>query len=222
MSKALLQDLWYDAQHKRQFQILALVAGLIVAGAAGWMIYSSHTSRKVQEAHKAFTDGVSEFEAVLQRPVNSQNWSSVIELFGAAYDRYKSSVFAPFMLAYKAQALSYSGEKEAALDAMTKALASLDKQDPLYGFYAAKLALMKIDSSDEAIKAEGLKELENLANDLRNPAKDMATYYLGQYLASEADEAGKEKARSLWSTLIAQAGTDSVWAAMAQHQLSLL
>jgi len=219
MSKELLQDLWYDVQNKRQFQILALVAGLVVAGAAGWMLYSSHASRKTQEAHKAFTDGVSEFEAVLQRPANSQNWSSVIELFGAAHDRYNASVFAPFMLAYKAQALSYNGEKEAALDTMTKALAELDKQNPLYGFYATKLALMKADSSDEAVKAEGLKELENLANDVRNSAKDMATYYLGSHASSASD---KEKARSLWSTLITQAGNDSVWAAMAQHQLSLL
>ena len=86
-----------------------------------------------------------------------------------------------------------------AIGLMESALKKLSSSNSLYNFYQSKLALIKIDSTQDDIRSAGLKSLGTLADDKSNKARDMALFYLGSYFW---DKDEMSKAREAWQTLV--------------------
>lgn len=169
------------ASLRRNKSLQMIIAIIIASGfiVAGWAGYSFYTFKKTQKAHQVFVDCFAEFEKNMSAPKGQARWDDVVRAFDIAYQRYGSSVFGPSFLAYKASALIYQDKLEDAIPVMQKAVDALKHRSLLYPSYALKLALMKIDSSKQAVQQEGQTLLKGLADDDKNPQQDAALYYAG-------------------------------------------
>ncbi len=78
---------------------------------------------------------------------------------------------------------------------------------------------MKIDSKDATQHDAGLRELNMLAENVKNPERERALYYAGYFASKQGDS---KKAHAVWTALIQKAESDSSWAAMAKKKLEFL
>lgn len=192
---------------------LGLVA-LVLTIILGYILYSKNYNQK---AFEMFSESVVEYQKALGSG-SSQDFANAERAFAASYKAYNKSTVSPFMLSYQADAALRSGNQKEAIDLMQKALNAIELNSPVYYLYATKLALMQLDSNDESVKVQGKDLLEKLSKIFNNPYKDMASYYLGYqvWVAGDFDSAKK-----YWQVL-AQAGQDSIWAALASSKLALI
>jgi predicted negative regulator of RcsB-dependent stress response len=204
-------------QSDKNLRYLGLLAGAVVIGVVVWGGYYLYSSKKAEEAQYALSQAVSEYEKALQGDGKDTRWDEVVHGFQTAYDRYSSTWAGPYLLAYKAQALLHNNNYAEALPAMTTSVASMKKSAPLYYFFATSLALMKADSTDEKIKAAGLKELDDLGENHRNPERERALYYSGLYASQAGD---KQKAASVWRVLAQRGAAESPWVLLAEKKLT--
>ena len=191
--------------------IAALVLVLCAGAFAAYHWYSIH---REEQAHKVFARSMEEFEQAVTGDDMSK-WSSVEQAFAAGYKSYSSSSLAPYFLAFQAEAQVQQNKLEEARTTLANSLKHIAKSSPLYYLYATKLALMSMDAEDMSVHESGKKMLAQLADDQKNPQRDMALYYLG-YCSFVAHD--RENAEIAWSKLL-QSGADSVWAHLAQAKL---
>jgi hypothetical protein len=214
-----MQHFFDSLQSSKNIRYLGILAGAGVVGVAGYGVYYYVTMKKSQKAQKALAESSEAFTKALQSEGKDVRWDDVHRAFQTAYDRYGSTWAGPYLLAYQADAYAYEGKLNEALAEMTKALSSLKKSSPVYAFYATKLALMKVDSTDSAVSQAGLKELDALAEDVRNPDRERALYYAGYFAERHGD---LKKARASWSAIVQRGAPDSVWVPAAKKKLDSL
>jgi hypothetical protein len=108
-----------------------------------------------------------------------------------------------------------------AIEAIGTVVASLPKESPVMPLYKTKLALMKIDMQDDALRAQGVDELRKLALDKDNKNNDVAQYYLGLYHWTRNE---LTEALDIWKNLVASQASEklaaSPWASLAQEKLA--
>lgn len=198
---------------------LSLLAGLLAFG--GWYLYSQRTTQSEHESFKIFNDCMREYERAIE---GKAEWKDVDAMCSNGYQRNASSAVAPYILAIRIDALLAQQKQQEALEQSTIMLAHLPANSPLYAPYKTKHSLLEIDSSDEATRLHGLRELEKLANDTKNIYNDVALYYLGLYYFMHADLV---QAKEIWNRLVLQAMPadkqgQSPWAARAKEKLQYL
>lgn len=209
---------WLGLKNDKQVIYLGVFVLLVGLGAGGYFGYKYFSNKKAAQAHSAFQDSLNEFNKMLQIDTKAQKWDSVVRIFDAAYQKYSGTSMGPYLLAYKAQALVYDNKLDEAIKTMSTVVNSLKQKSPLYYLYAIKLALMKTDSKDAKTKADGEKELDNLANDPKNTQRDEAIYYAGLNAIANKNPA---KARDIFSKL-PHAEKESVWAKEIKTQVASL
>jgi hypothetical protein len=210
-----VQDLLYTLRTRKEVRYVLLGVACALLGLAAFGIYSYFMTKKAQEAQEQLSQNLSEFKKTMQAKPEDQKWDAMAQLFGDGHARYGHTSLGPYFLVYKAQSLLYGGYLEQALDTMDAVMKDLKKSSPLYYLYATKRALIKSDVKG----AEGIQELEKLANDLHNPNRDFAAYYAGYYAGRAGD---KKKAERFWYALVQQRAEDSPWASLAAKKLATL
>ncbi|HBS48115.1 TPA: hypothetical protein DEO28_03460 [Candidatus Dependentiae bacterium] len=174
---------------------------------------------EVQQADKKENLGFREID-----PFHTQEekWNKVVEVFQKGFDENKSSSIAPMFLVFKADAMQNLGKSSEALE-LIKNATKMIKESSLRDSYSLKLALMQIDSNDEAQKTEGLALLKSLAEKSKSPVNDIALYRLGEYFWILKDYSS---AQNYWNILVVEHGKKqeavSYWANLAKEKLKLI
>lgn len=191
--------------------IILVGCGLVYGG---YWSYRWFGVRREAQAQKTFADLLQLVEQAKQDP---KKWADVAAACNAGYDQNSSSKLAPLFLIYRADALVAQGDNAQAMTVMQDGIAKMSSSSPLRSLYAVKLALMKIDSADQSMKAAGMQELEKLAQQDVAGA-DMAAYYRG-LLFWQAGEV--EKAKDAWKRLAGTANQEnaSPYAALVDEKL---
>lgn len=205
-------SLWY----KKYERVLTIALALGLVGVIGWFGYKWYTKRLEAQAFADFSQATDDyFKAVLSTD-DKQRWQDMANGLALQAQEHKSSVLAPYYLAYQADALVHDGKIDQALTLMNQVLAQLPKNSPFYYMYATKQALIKLDAQSQDVRAQGITELEQLAQDKENPVKDMALYHQGYHAWTTGNRPQAEK---IWSTLCTYGDKDSVWVQLAQAKL---
>jgi tetratricopeptide (TPR) repeat protein len=193
--------------------------GLVMLGVGSFFVYKRSVIQDEQAAQKFFAECIEEYGRIMQE--KGGDWAAVEKAFAVGFERHKKATLAPHFLAFQAEALVRQNKLPEAVALMDKVIQSFSPNSPLYGLFATKRALMKIDSADELAHDAGLQELTQLAGDVHNISNDEAQFHLGLYHWTKNDI---EKAQQIWQPLIELAKTDnknsSVWAQYAQMKLA--
>jgi tetratricopeptide (TPR) repeat protein len=136
------------------------------------------------------------------------------------YRQHSGSSLAPYFLALEVQSLIGQGKLNEAINSLDRVIGMISKNSPLYFTYAIQAARMKLDSDDESLKNNGLRDLEALAINLKNKNRDQALYYLAHYFAMQGSV---DRAQELLNQLIVafpEGGlASSPWTVLAQEKL---
>ncbi len=180
------------------FGSFALLATLLASG--GYAGYVWHKNKTESQAQKYFSQTVREYQQLTSSSdENAQAWQEIEKTFQAGYEKYGSSALAPFFLNYLADTSLHENKAENALALVEKSVTYISAKSPFYYALQTKLALMKLDSSHEAVKKEGEALLEKLANqETENPFYDMAIYYKGYTAWIRGD---RQAASAIWAKL---------------------
>lgn len=210
----ILHD-WY-VQFKRDARTRYMVVGgiilvILIADVVGYRWYSRRYDGRAQMA-------LSQAIEVLDKAAtgNVQTlWKEAENAFRDGYQRYPRSSVAPYLLSYWADTVVHQGDLARGIDLMDKAVLAISKSSPLYYIFVVKRALMRIDSPDATVVAQGKKELHAAAQDKKNPQRDEALYFEGLIAFDGGDRAGAEK---VWQELLSL-GAKSVWGQVARAKL---
>ena len=200
---------------------LSLAALLVLVG--GYLGYRWYVQQREERAQLVFAAAVDLAQQALKSESDQQagsvTWQDVEMAFKIGYDQNKSSYLAPYFLAFQAEALLRQRRQEEALSLMNEVLSQLSTSDQLYDQYFLKRACIKLDSTDEQIKKQGLDELTSIADKADSLFKEPAEYYLGEYYWANQQF---DKARDTWLALTAEntKGEPSVWKEAAIAKLN--
>lgn len=160
----------------------------------GFYSYRFYINSRESSAYKTLQECVNFFEA-------AQNgkgvWHDVQMAFDNGYRSNTRSRLAPYFLGFKADALVQQNKTKEAIDTMELALSGMKPNDEFFGMYQAKLALMQLDSADEASKVKAINALQTIAEN-ENSGTGTALYYLGLYYFDKNDI---ENAKKYWQKL---------------------
>lgn len=194
------------------------IAGVLVLVAGVWG-YRSYTYRKESAAQVAFAEDMTLYREAMQGQADI--WPQVEQKSSTDYEHYKHSSMAPYFLMIKADSLAKQAKGAQAIEVIGTVVASLPKESPVMPLYKTKLALMKIDMQDDALRAQGVDELRKLALDKDNKNNDVAQYYLGLYHWTRNE---LTEALDIWKNLVASQASEklaaSPWASLAQEKLA--
>lgn len=197
-----------------------VAAVTIFGGGIAFATYQYFESVKREETSQiALAETLQEFQRAQQMP---ELWSDVEIAAKTAYRQYKNAQLAPQFLSLQVAALIASDKLQEAIDLMQQAVIAMSTKSPVYYLNAIKLARMKIDSPDTAIKQQGITELQTLAQDKKNLQRDQALYYLGMHYknSNELDNTHK-----VWQELIDNFVDDKIsspWAQLVQKEIEEL
>lgn len=193
---------------------------VLLAAGGGFYFYRSAVIQQEEQAYTVLADCLAEYE---QASAGASEWKDVSEMCQAGYEKHSTSKVAPYILDIQVDALLAQNKKEEAVEKLNLMISKVGNNSPLSPLYKLKLGLLKTDLSDEALKIEGLHDLEQLAADTHNNYRDVAQYYLGSYYRQNGQQ---EKAVQVWKELIAlnenvsDRSATSPWAAMAQEKIN--
>lgn len=205
----------YGMTTKQGLQRLTVLGVLILLLAAVVGVYHWYSVRQTEYAQADLALCLEELEKA-RHSDDAHDWQEVEQSCQAGFQRHAASAMAPYFLACQAEALLEQGHHDAALKKMQEALVKFSSKSPLYHVYALKEALMMIDAAQAEIRQEGVKKLQELAQDAKNPQQDMALLYLGHYYSAEKDT---DNAVKTWTKLVQEHGANSLWALKAQGYL---
>lgn len=204
-------------------RLFAVALAIVLLAGLAYMGYKYHYRGVQRAAQKDFAQAMQTYnEAVTGQAKKENIWNEVEFAFKTGYEQNKSSSFAPFFLAYQSEALLKLNNKEEAYKVLTQAIDSMKSKSPFSYFYQVKQALMQIDMNQEE---NGVKHLQNLANDTNNQFTDLANYYLGEYYWSKNDISNAQKHFELVSKPSLEnkdQKTESPWVHYAQEKLEQL
>jgi len=186
---------WFsDQKNDKSSQIIFILLIVGLAGYGGFRFYKSRVAAREARAHQMFTESMQLYMKAME---GQEQWEDVAGAYSLGYEQNGSSRIAPFFKLFQADALLNKGEKEQALPLMEEAIGELDKKNALRSLYEVKIALINIDSEDQAAKDKAIQELEKIAA-TDCSAQNIAAYYLGLYHWQEGQ---KEKAETIWAQL---------------------
>jgi len=195
----------------RNFLIAAFFALVIIAAAFGYgwylRIYNGDAQSALSESIELYRRAISEKSSVILDEAE--------RAFAIGHEKYSGSCVAPFFLSFQAEILRRQRKHGQAITIMQNSLHKMSSNIPLYGMYAVKLALMKIDSPDQSVAKEGLNSLAMLAKDKKNSGRATALYHQGLIAFNSGDRASAEKS---WNILI-ENFSSSAWSKVAQNKL---
>lgn len=203
----------------KSFVAAALMAAFLFGGYYYFRVY--RTAQDAQ-ATATLTEVLSEVTRAASKP---EAWQDVELAARTAYDQNSSSLIAPYFLAIEAEALVEQGKVDQGREQLASVVATLPKNQPLTSFYTLKLARMQLESSDEAVRKQGMDSLQALAQDTQALVQDEALYRLGTVYAQEKNnEKARETFKQLVDTFKEHKDTpgESVWASLAQEQIDRL
>lgn len=193
---------------------------IVLALGGGFYYYRATLNQQEEQAYAVLADCLAEYE---QASAGASDWKDVTDMCQAGYQKHSTSKVAPYILDIEVDALLAQDKKEEAVEKLNLMISKVGDHSPLYPLYKLKLGLLKTDVSDEAVKKDGLRDLEQLAADTHNNYRDVAQYYLGSYYRQNGQQ---EKAVQVWKELIAlnenlsDRSATSPWAAMAQEKIN--
>jgi predicted negative regulator of RcsB-dependent stress response len=196
------------------------ILGILVLCAAvtgGIYFYRHNRTAQEEQAHVALTETLQQ----LDRAFTAQTtWSDVALAAQTGYQRFSGTSLAPYFLLVKAEAEVHNGLMDQALKNMDSVVQHVSKHSMLHDVFVLKQARLLIESADEALVAQGLKKLEQLANGTGNVA-DAGLYYVGRYYADRNDTA---RAHEAWKTLLEKYASQqpaemSPWAELVQGNM---
>lgn len=205
----------FYARYGRYLIIALLSIGLSIAGYFG---YSWYKQNEQYRAQRDFAETGEDYYKIFSS-TKAASWSDVEQGISFRAQQHRNTIFYPYFLAYKADALIAQNKNQEALSVLDNVLNNLDKSSLFYYLYAIKRALLALDFNDEDIRKQGLNDLENLANDKNNPYQDMASYYRGYYAFNLGD---KVRAKEFWNKTISlgnKQDNQAVWVQLAQVRL---
>ncbi len=201
-------------RYTKEIMIAVGIIGLGVASTFGYWMYRSHQE---EAAQIAFVTCIEEFNNAQHNPAS---WPTVALAAVTGYRQHSGSSLAPYFLALEVQSLIGQGKLSEAINSLDRVVGMIPKSSPLYFTYAIQAARMKLDSDDESLKNNGLRDLEALATNVKNKNRDQASYYLAEYLASHGSV---DRAQELFNQLVVafpEGGlASSPWAVLAQEKL---
>lgn len=203
----------------KSFIAASLMAAILLGG-----YYYFRVHRKAQDARATatLTEVLSEVTRAASKP---EAWQDVELAARTAYHQNTSSDLAPYFLAIEADALVEQGKVDQGREQLASAVQAMSHNQPLTSFYTLKLARMQLESSDEAVRKQGLASLQALAQDAKALVQDEALYRLGSLYVQEKNY---EKARETFNQLLdmfkeyKDTPGESVWASLAQEQIDRL
>lgn len=208
---------WYNKYIKRRgltgYVIIAALVAVVLGGSL-WG-YRWYERRYNERAQAALARCVELWEKALQDKQENVMEQARRDI-SIEHERFARSSLAPYFLVLGSDLALQRADKVKAVEFIEKALAGLPVDSPLYGFYAVKKALMKIDAADETTRRAGATELQALSLDAKNKNRDMALYYRGLIAFDRGDRPGAEE---IWRELQSRFGKDSLWARIAQAKL---
>lgn len=190
-----------SGKSSRLSQLLTIVIVFAGIGYGGLRVYRWYTAGQEAKAQKEFSEAMYLY---LQATAQPDNWEDVAGAFALGYEHHRNSNLAPFFKFFEAEALLEQGKREDAIKMTQDALNALEKNNPYYSFYAVKLALMKMESSVDEVRQEGLMSLEEIGS-ADSGAQDMASYYLGDHYWENNE---LKKAQDIWKKVIAVKSDD--------------
>lgn len=215
---ARLKGVASDKEWRIRFLWALAAAGLAVAVYGGYRFTVYCRNRAALKELYGILDVYQEvqFKSVEGKQVD---WSVLESDAEQSFEKHKKASLASWMLILESAAQRKQGDLLKGRDSMDRAV-DLMHSSPVYGFVKVYDALLKLDSSDETVKMQGLEELRVLALDIKNIYADMALYHLGRYywINDQIDEA-----KQVWQDLQDRYGSlievPSVWAQKAQTLL---
>ncbi len=221
-------SLWDNILSFRYMRVgaIAVAAGAVLIG--GYYAYDAYANNREAEANQLFAESYGIYENAMNTDEKDQAKKDMIleeaeAAFKSGYKQFSNTRLAPFFLGMQADVALKRGNTKEAIELLKKmlALAPANPTDnPLFGLYATKLALIKLDQPD--MIQEGLDELTKLANNANNDVQDFALYCLGEYYAQHGEN---EKASQAWRTIrdIGQRGArpiPSPWLGLVQQRMT--
>lgn len=188
------QTLFGSKKQKDSWNSTIIILLVVGVGVGGFYGYRWYIARREARAQKSFGEAMQLFEHAKQNP---KQWADVAGALEIGYEQNSGSKLAPIFLFFQASALVQEGKAEQAINVMEDALKIISSRNPLRSAYSVKLALMKMDSKDQAVRSAGLQELEKCAAQ-ENEGADAASYYLGLHYW---DKGEIQKAREAWKRL---------------------
>lgn len=201
MIQEVISQWWNEAKQKEYFNYVLLGSLIILFGLGGWKGLEWYQVNREQKAQLAFSDALDEFQTSLYYVIAKPNEKGKIEdhlkdaalAFSIVLDQHSGSSLAPYAKAFLSEIHVLKKEFNEALELLRDAAKKVGKSSPLYYLYQTKIALLLITVGQEA---EGVAELEALAQDSSNKQSDDAAYFLGEYYWSRGNH---EKVISIWN-----------------------
>lgn len=213
--------------------VIAVVAlSVALAGYGGYRWYkksvqekSFHHMTEVIESYKKSLDIAKKVRSSGQE-ISAENdpFIDIDLILQASQSASSGSSLSPIMLAYQAE-LTYekTHDVDAARKLFAQASSKLSSGTFFHELFALKAACMGMDSADEKIKQQGIKELTALANDEKSFVYEQAVYTLGLH---EFVAGNVEQAKALWMKIAHKETEDdmfvSPWAKKATQRVQAL
>lgn len=150
------------------------------------------------------------------------DWLVIDKELEKSYAKHSHAPMASWLLVLQAHERVERNEMQQAQIAMDEAVKSLSGSS-VDSFIKVSDALLRMDSEDEILRAQGVEMLTALARDTKNIYADMALYHLGRYYWIFDH---MQDAKDVWLDLLERygnvSGTPSPWVAPAQELLEQL
>lgn len=205
----------FTAKQKNLRSIVMIVL-LVVVAVVSVVGYSWYTKKQNEDAQAVLAEGIELYQKALKEKSDKILEEAQLA-FSIGYERYSGSSLASYFLSFESDILARQGKQDEAIKFMQKSVKKMSNSSPLYNMHKIKLALMKIDSEDEAISKKGKEELSALAGNKKNPDQDLALYHQGLINFNHGNRAEAEKS---WKELIDIYGNVSSLAKLAEAKLA--
>lgn len=159
--------------------------------------YRWYSNRQEQAAQYAFNTLIDEYIELQKQP--DADYNTIAQKFAQLYAHYKNSAVGPFIASFHVDALLKAQRHDDAIAVMDMVVTALPKDPNTAALFKTKHALLLLDSVIAEKQEVGLKELEQLADNIDNPHRDYALYHLGLYHWTHNN---MQQARVAWQELV--------------------
>ncbi len=222
-----------DLIEENELKDTVIAVAVLVVAVASYTGYRWYNARAKEKSYFHMTEIVDSYKKSLDVAKRQQaaglavstedNPFVDIELILQASQSGVSGSLSAVMLAYQAE-LEYekTHDVQKARDMFLKASKKLSSSSYFHDAFALKAASMALDANDSALKAQGLKELQTLADNEKSFVCEHAAYMVGVHALVDGNIDG---AITAWQK-IAHKGDDvrfaSPWAKKATERLQAL
>lgn len=213
----VVRELFASYMKDSKIRFWSLIALLVIVVGGSWYAYRVHTRNYEQKAQLALVQGIEALARAQSEDSVEHMWKSAEQVLSEGFRRYGHSSYAPYFLLFQSDAALGQGDQVRAQELVEQSLELLPVKAPLYQPLQIRVALQSIDSSDEAVRAQGEKALVALAEDQDSPYYPMALYYQGLLAFEAGDRTAAEK---VWAPFIAGSKHSSVWGELVSAKLA--